>query len=187
MIIRISYIFFFVFGLLAFQATFGQSQNTPDKHQKPSGEKIDSRVDNLQKQASELFAAFDKNDFDKFVGLTHPKVIEKVGGRANLISMMKSVAEQTPKIFETFSTSIGNPLALVEADGQLFGVVPQKVTGTTYEKHKIIVDSCVVGVSDDKGKTWKFVSGEKFDELFPSLKGKLQIVTKKTFIDGVER
>ncbi|MGI8556420.1 MAG: hypothetical protein ACR2LT_08715 [Pyrinomonadaceae bacterium] len=186
MVTKIFYIFFFAFVLLASQSTFGQGQNTSD-NQKSSGEKVDSRIDNLKKQASELLAALDKHDFGQFVELPHPTVPEKVGGRATLISIVKSVAEQTPKIFETFSTSVGNPGALVEADGQLFGVVPQIIAGTTYEKHKIVIDSCIVGVSDDKGKTWKFVSGGKFDEIFPSLKGKLQIVTKKTFIDGVEQ
>lgn len=138
----------------------------------------------LKKQANELYAAFDKNDFDKFVEQTHPKVIEKVGGRENLVLMMKKVAEQNPKIFETFSTSVGNPQSLVEAEGLLFGVVPQKIEGITHEKHKIVQKACVVGVSNDQGKTWKFVSGEKFDELFPTLKGKLQIIPQKTFADG---
>jgi hypothetical protein len=138
----------------------------------------------LKKQANELYAAFDKNDFDKFVELTHPKVIEKVGGRENLVLMMKKVAEQNPKIFETFSTSVGNPQSLVKAEGLLFGVVPQKIEGITHEKHKIVQKACVVGVSNDQGKTWKFVSGEKFDALFPTLKGKLQIIPQKTFADG---
>ena len=186
MIAKYTYISSFVFILLAFQLACGQNQSAPNNQEKVI-EKVDLRIKNLKNQAEQLIEAFNKNDFYKFVELTHPKVIKKVGGRENLVSMMKTVAEQNPKIFESFSASMENPDALVEMDGQLFGVVPQKIEGITLGKHKVITDACVVGVSNDNGKTWKFVSGEKFDELFPSLKGKLQIIAQKTFVDGVEQ
>lgn len=187
MITKFSFIFTFFFVLFACQIACGQNENAKINNQSKVSEKADLRIENLEKQANELYAAFDKNDFDKFAELTHPKVIEKVGGRENMISMMKTVAEQNPKIFETFSTSVGTPSELVEAENLLFGVVPQKSEGMTYGKRKVTQDACVVGVSNDSGKTWKFVSGEKFNELFPSVKGKIQIIPQKTFVDGIEQ
>ena len=178
-----SYIFSFVFLLLAFQIACGQISNEPKNNE----EKVDSRIDNLKKQADEMITAFNKSDFDKFVEFTHPKAIEKVGGRENLISMMKKVFEDNPKIFESISAAIGNPDVLVESEGLLFGAVPQKIEGLTHKKRKVVSNDCVVGVSNDGGKTWKFVGGEKFYELFPASKDKVQIITRKTFVDGVEQ
>jgi len=187
MITNKSYIFSFVFLLLAFQIACGQNSNVPKNNEEKAGEKVDSRIDNLKKQADEMIAAFNKSDFNKFVELSHPKVIEKVGGQENLISMMKKVFEDNPKIFESVSASLGNSNVLVESEGLLFGVVPQKIEGITHKKRKIVTNDCVVGVSNDDGKTWKFVSGENFDELFPFSKGKLQIIVRKTFVDGIEQ
>ena len=187
MITKFSYVFTFIVVLFVFQVACGQNKEAFSNNQTAVSEKTDSRTDNLKKQADELINALNKNDFNKFVELTHPLVIEKVGSKENLVSMMKAVADQNPKIFETVLVSVSNPTELVETNGQLFGVVPQKIEGTTLAKHKLVQDACVVGVSNDNGKIWKFVSGEKFDELFPSAKDKIKIVPQKTFIDGVEQ
>lgn len=177
-----SYFVSFIFLLLAFQIACGQSLNVPKNN-----ERINERVEALKKQADELVTALNKNDFDTFIELTDPKVIEKVGGRENFISIMKKVVANNPKIFESVSTSVGAPNAIVESEGLLFGVVPQKIEGITHKRHKVISNDCVVGVSSDNGKNWKFVSGEKFGEIFPSSKDKLQIITRETFVDGVRQ
>ncbi len=182
-----SYIFSFAFLFLAFQIACGQSSNALKTTGEKVSEKSDSRIVSLKKQADELIASLNNNDFNKFVEMTHPKVIEVVGGRENLLSMMKKVFEENPKIFESFSASAGNTDSLAESEKLLFGVVPQKIEGTTHNKRKIVVNDCIVGVSNDDGKTWKFVSGEKFDELFPASKDKVQIIVRKTFVDGVEQ
>ncbi len=182
-----SYIFSFVFLLLAFQIACGQSSITSKNHKEKAVEKVDLRIENLKKQADELVGALNKNDFDKFIELTHPQVIKEVGGRENLISMMKGISDQNPKIFESVLASVGNPDVLVESERLLFGVVPQKIEGTTHKNRKVVVNGCVVGISNDNGRTWKFVSGEKFDEIFPFAKGKLQIIVRKTFVDGIEQ
>lgn len=185
---KYSHIFLFIFVLFAFQIACGQNQSVPDNNnQKTASEKTDWKIDNLKKQASELYAAFDKNDFDKFVELTYPKVIEKVGGRENLISMMKNISDQNPKIFQSFSSSVDNPSQLVEIDNQLFGVVPIKLEGTTYKNNKIVTLGSVIGISTDNGKTWKFVNGSKFKELFPNAADKVQIPKDMTLGNGKEQ
>ena len=181
------YIVTFSLLLLVSQTACGQIQNAPNSEKDEIVQKVDSRIENLKKQADDLVDAVNKGDFDRFIELTHPQVIKKVGGRENLISIMKKVFDQNPKIFESFSASAGIPNMLVESEELLFGVVPQKIEGITHKKHKVISNDCVVGVSNDDGKTWKFVSGEKFDEIFPLSKSKIQIVARKTFVDGIEQ
>jgi hypothetical protein len=101
--------------------------------------------------------------------------------------MMRKVADQTPQVFESVSMSHSGPGKLVEINKQLLAVIPHKLEGITHSKRKIVQEGCVVGISDDNGRTWKFVGGEKFDELFPALAGKLQVIKERTFIDGVEK
>lgn len=174
-----SYIFAFIILLLSFQIACGQAQNTVKKE-------TDTRLENLKNQADQLIDALNKNDFEEFVEMTHPDAVEKAGGKENLIEMMKQITKENPKIFESFSISIENPTEIVETEGKLFGVVPLKIEGVTHQKHKIVTNDCFVGVSDNKGKSWIFVSGVSFDEIFPSSKAKLKIIKRKTFKDGVE-
>ncbi len=176
---KFNYNLAFLIILLAVQIACGQ--NTPVTENK------DLRVANLKNQADQLIDAWNKNEFEKFADLTHPQVIEKVGGKEKLVLMMKSVSEQSPKIFESFSVSVENPNSLVELEGKLFGVVPIKIEGVTHQKNKVVTNDCFVGVSSDNGTTWKFVSGDKFDEIFPSAKGKLQIIRQRTFVNGKEQ
>lgn len=168
-----------IFLFLAVQITSGQSQVVTEIR--------DVRLENLKKQAELLVEAQNKNDFAKAIELTHPQVIEKVGGKEKLISIIRQVNEQIPKFFESYSLTLENPTVLVELKEKLFGVVPLKVEAITRQKNKVFSTDSIIGVSSDNGTTWKFVRGETFDELFPFAKGKIQIIKQKIFVNGIEQ
>lgn len=161
-----------------------QGSNTGVRASKAVGDK---RVENLRKTVEEFRRAFGSNDFERFADLTVPEVIKQVGGRETFISVTKSVVEMNPKIFEDFSLRFGDPDQLVESDELLLAVVPQTIEGVTFQKHKVVNNGSIVGVSNDGGTSWKFASGEKFFDTFPRLVGKLTIPKETTTVDGIKR
>ena len=100
---------------------------------------------------------------------------------------MRNLAKKNSEIFESFSSSLENPIQLVKIDKQLFGVVPNKLEGITFNKNKVLTLGSVVGISIDEGKNWKFVNGSKFNELFPNAADKVQVPKDKTFVNDKEQ
>ncbi len=184
---RIRYSYILAFILTSISIAFGQQTINDQTVQTKQIEKTDVRLQNLKKQAELLVETQRKNDFEKSIKLTHPLVIDKVGGNEKLNSMIRRVNEQIPVVFESYSLTVEDPTVLVESKEELFGVVPLKAEGVTHQKNKIVSNDCMVGVSGDNGTTWKFVSGEKFEEFFPSAKGKIQIIKQKIFVNGIEQ
>lgn len=146
----------------------------------------DERIVSLRNFARTALEALDKGEFEKFADLTYPVVVEKVG-RKTIISMMKQVMDENAKVFETFALRMSEPGTITAIDDQLFGVVPFRLEGTTFEQHKVVTYSCMVGVSNNKGKNWTFVSCEKFDAVFRNARGKVTIPKERMTVDGIEQ
>lgn len=177
----------FLMAILLAQTQFGQTQERQNTNTAVTIGDGDQRVENLRKTVEELRDAFNRNDFERFADLTVPEVIKQVGGRENLISMIKKVSEMNPRIFEDFSMTYGDPGDLVKRDDFLLAIVPQTIVGVTFEKHKVVDSGCVVGVSVDGGTLWKFASCEKFFDAFPKMDGAIAIPKETITVDGVKQ
>lgn len=53
---------------------------------------------------------------------------------------------------------------------------------TRLEKSLRVVETCLVGISRDDGKTWRFKTGESFFTDFPELVSKIQIIERTTTV-----
>ena len=186
MFLKNLHILTFVF-LLAFQIACGQTQNVSNPNLDNQAEKVDLRLDKLRNQAAKLYKAFDNNNSDEFTELIHPKIIEKFGSKEKFNSMMKNLAKRNSETFESFASSVEKPLQIFEIDEQLFGVVPYKLEGITFEKNKVVTIGSVVGISNDNGENWKFVNGSKFKVLFPNAADQVQIPKDRTFVNDKEQ
>ncbi len=178
-----SYIYLLFIVLLAFQSAYEQNETTDKNTQDTSVIQPDSRIENLKKQAGELFESYDKRDVDKYIKLSHPKNFEEDGNQMNYIELVQYCFERLSE----GSSSIENPSGLFEIDNQLFSVIPYKLKGTNSEKDKVVKLGSMVGVSDDNGKSWKFVHGLAFNKLFPDVAGMIQIPNEKSFVNGKEQ
>jgi hypothetical protein len=114
-----------------------------------------------------------KEDCDALADLTHPKVMEPLGGREKFVAAAKELMKKIKDAGVTITSfKIGEPADPVRGDKEVFVVV-----GTTIEintpKGKATGTSCLLGVSADGGKTWRFVDGApgsaKTRKMFPDL------------------
>jgi hypothetical protein len=132
-------------------------------------------------KANEVVQATIKGEYDKVADFTYPKVVEMMGGREKMISVMKTAfKEMKAKGFETRSVKVGDPSPLVAGNTEVYTIVPftleMKVPGGS-----AIGKSFLLGISADKGKTWTFVDGsgisteKKKKKLLPHLPEELKL------------
>jgi hypothetical protein len=175
---------------LAFQTAFGQNENTDKTMQDISVRQGDGRIENLMKQVRELFEAYDKADFDKFVELSHPNIYKKTGvsefyGEVELIINQRRFGGD-----ELLPSTVESPSVLFEADERIFGVVTYKLNSVSKDKKdKLAGMGSMVGISEDGGKTWKFVKGVAFFDSFPNAAGTVPIPypIEKRIVNGIEQ
>jgi hypothetical protein len=99
-------------------------------------------------------------DFDKVADLTHPKVLEMMGGRDKAIDVMRAgMRKMTAEGFAFLAAKVDEPSDPVAGGVDLYVVVPylmsMKVPGGTMHKRTF-----VIGQSTDGGKTWRYVNGD---------------------------
>jgi len=144
-----------------------------------------SDVAKAVEQAKLVAKAVLEGDYAKVADSTHPKVVEIMGGREKMIettkTIMKSLKDQGISIN---SHSVGKAETPV-VDGKFtYLVIPTTMVLKT-EGMKITVESYLLGMSTDGGKTWLFVDGSGMDnpmvkdKVFPKLPDGLKLPAKK--------
>jgi hypothetical protein len=118
-------------------------------------------LQNLKAQAEEAGAAMVNLDHQREADLTHPELVKAMGGRDEFIRRLASMAsEASQKGFQVTRVTVSEPSVLVEAKKDCYSIVvtslklsgPGGAVGTKR--------SFLIGVSTDRGATWKFIDGE---------------------------
>jgi hypothetical protein len=124
-------------------------------------------------------------DFDTFVRYTHPAVVQSLGGRDKFIGWLRKVsASRRAEGYRIVESSAAEPLQIVKAGDELHAVLPLKHV-TVREKHgELHSPGYLLGVSDDGGRTWKFINGSALTEkdlrnLLPNYNRKLKLPAHK--------
>lgn len=135
-------------------------------------------------QASELNDALLRKDYDRFLDLTHPKVVELGGGREKMRATLKTQLEQTEaEGVKVLSSSIGSPTQVLHDAGAIYAVMPNtlkvKAQAGTFQ-----TESTLIGVSADNGVNWTFVdAGGKDDgelkKVLPEVADKIKVPPAK--------
>jgi len=134
-------------------------------------------------KVEEIANAVIKEDFPKVADLTHPKVVELMGGREKMISAMESgIKDMKSRGLALRSAKVEDPSDPVAAGSELFVVVPflleMKAPGG-----KVLQKSFVIGVSSDRGKSWAFVNGDldikTVKKVLPTLPDQLKLPEKQ--------
>jgi hypothetical protein len=136
----------------------------------------------VKQKAQEFGQALIKGDFAKAVDLTYPKLVEERGGRDKLIASL----EMSTKLlknqgFVLQSAEADEPGEFLTEGENTFVIVPTTnamrapgggtVGGKTY----------LLGISSDKGKTWRFMQGTELSnrglraKVLPKLPAKLKL------------
>jgi len=185
---KYSFIYCVLILLLAFQTTSGQTEITDKNDQETSNQQTDWRIENLMKQVKELFEAYDKADFDKYLELSHPRNYEKTGVAEFYGEIEYQINRRRSSGDELLPSTVESPNVLFEADKRIFGVVTYKLNSVSKDKKdKLAAMGSMIGISEDGGKNWSFVKGWVFYEAFPDDAGTVPIPypTEKRVVNGI--
>src|SRR4051794_28061312 len=139
----------------------------------------------IKETAERTNKALVAGDFATVVDLTHPKLVELMGGRAKMIATIQAtVAQMKGQGIAFKSASIETPAdAIAAKNGQLFAIVPFSISvsipiGIARQK------SFMIASSTDKGHSWKFVDAGNVDpatlkQVLPSLPPSLKLPSKE--------
>lgn len=136
----------------------------------------------LQIQAEEMVKAFETRNYQTFANYIYPSLIEKFGGREEFIEFTeKSMAElkTTDAVIEEYR--ILKTIQILRQPKNIFAVMQTRMKMKMSGKPMSIVSS-LVGVSDDKGENWKFITVNSKDMIkpfFPQMVNKLKILPDK--------
>lgn len=127
----------------------------------------------IKTQAEPLGQALMTGDIAKILDLMHPKMRASIPDEAKFIDdAQKWFNEQKAVGIKPLAVEIDEPKEVLKLDNRMFAVLPTKLrvelpTGT------FVKESFEIAVSDDAGKTWKFIGvqggngKDKFKQLFP--------------------
>ncbi|MCI0637515.1 MAG: hypothetical protein L0Y72_01255 [Gemmataceae bacterium] len=114
-----------------------------------------------QDQAEAFADAFAKQDWQMYIDLAYPALVEHVGGRKKLRLALEMTVKKDA--YRVLSTRVQAPERLIVAGKDLFTIVPLHLEFERKEK-KFAGGSFFVAVSSDEGKNWTFLGGTDFDE-----------------------
>lgn len=150
----------------------------------PSPSPVGESYPRLAVQAKELTDALIRKDLDRFLDLTHPKVVEMGGGREKMRATMKKELEQTEaEGVIMLSSSVGTPTQFLHESGSIYALMPNtlkvKAQSGTFQ-----TESSLIGVSADSGVNWTFVDASGKDDgelkkILPAVADKLKVPPAK--------
>jgi hypothetical protein len=115
----------------------------------------------IKQKAQECARALVEENYEKFVDLIYPKIVEEAGGRKILIGFLKeSVESRKRRQLRLLSYEMKMPQRVVRSKGDLFAIVPGTMRMSGPEG-ATTTPSFLVGISSDEGKTWKFIESNK--------------------------
>ncbi len=168
--------------LLVFFLTAGLADDKQPK--KGAAPAKDTPEKMAQRKAEEAAQATIKGEYGKLADLTHPKVVEEMGGRERMIGVMKTgLKEMEAKGFEFRSAKVGETAQVVADGDTMYAVVPLDLEMKAPGGY-LAVKSFLLGVSPDKGKSWTFINGDKAHDatvkkFLPNLPAELKLPKKE--------
>ncbi|GAA4382826.1 hypothetical protein [Hymenobacter koreensis] len=125
---------------------YGQAKPLPDA----------ARRANLDTQLTAMEQAFLKADFETFADFIHPDVLRVAGGADVLAKKLRKDMEEMSSQGVQVKISHGVPSRIVSVDRELQCTVPQTSDFQMGANTKT-VQSTLLAVSTDGGKTWAFL------------------------------
>jgi hypothetical protein len=141
-------------------------------------------ANNLKDAAQKMGNLFIAKDYNNYVKYIHPNILNAIGGKEKMATLLKTSLADMEKQGYTFKgVTIGQAISIIHFDKQLQSIIPQLLEIKTSEG-RLIATSYLLAISNDDGKTWYFAdtSGKPINEIkaiIPHLSDQL-IVPAKT-------
>ena len=111
----------------------------------------------IKLQAQELVDAMMKGNNERAADLTHPKLVEMMGGREKYIATLAEFQKEIElDQGQLPAMTIGEPRDVSEINGQHYAIVPTNLRMKVPEG-TMVLDGFMVGASSDGGQNWTFV------------------------------
>jgi len=123
--------------------------------------------DAIVEHAAKLCSAYDKKDFSAIASLTHPKVLELLGGKVAMEKKMEyDTQDMESKGVRLSKVTVGEPSDLYETDTEIQCTLPQTIV-MEVPNGKMEIKSTLIAASSDYGKTWYFIdtNGDELQEV----------------------
>lgn len=135
----------------------------------------------IKQGAGKVAKATMAGDWTTVADSTYGKVVEQMGGREKMLSDMKIVMTQLKEQgMAITSFNVGNPGEPVFDGGRIFSVIPVSLE-LSGQKGRLHSKGYLLAISEDKGKSWKYVDGSGManktikEKIFPKLPAKLKL------------
>jgi len=111
----------------------------------------------IKTQAMDMARALLKKDYATFTRYMHPEILKKAGGQEKLIEKMDTINARSKEFgAEIKKVVIGNPGPVISYKNELQCVLPQTTEMQTVFG-KLELETTLIGISNDGGKTWTFI------------------------------
>lgn len=125
----------------------------------PANGSVETIPEKIIKQAKELATATKDWDHDFVLDRTYPKLIELAGGRAKMRDTLDKAMEPIKAQGATISDfTVSNNLVVRNLGTKIYAVVPTTMD-LDFPNRLLRVDSFLLAISEDSGRTFTFLSG----------------------------
>jgi hypothetical protein len=101
-----------------------------------------------------------QGDWQRLANLSHPQFLEELGGREKYLQhLARYFTEMQRDQYRLADLHFSEPSELTEKEGEVYAVVPYRLVMIGPEGSEGIQDVYWIGVSEDRGHTWRFLAG----------------------------
>jgi hypothetical protein len=119
----------------------------------------DPQTEQVRKLAVEDSAALVSGNYARLVDLTYAKFVEMIGGREKMIETLgRGNEEMKAHGSAILAAEVSEPKEVVTAGDKQFAIVPITVRVQVPDGTVRSTDF-LIGISEDRGKTWTFLDG----------------------------
>jgi hypothetical protein len=157
---------FVAVGVGCGQAETGDSE-APDSSSSAQPRKFPSEAKMraaIREGARQAAGAIVDRDYETLIDWTYPKLVRRMGGRERMLeAFQQGTRDMDSRGVRLLSVEIGEPEQLTHREPYVFAVVPESLT-MQYPDGKASTHSVLIAISQDNGRTWKFIDRGPHDE-----------------------
>jgi hypothetical protein len=138
----------------------------------------------VKEQAQKMGEALMAKDYSRFVDFTHPAVVKKMGGKDEMIGIIRSqMDEATDENFAILKCEFGAVSEIVKLNNTLQCTLPQTLEMKA-PGGKVITTSTLIGFTENNGGNWFFLDADdrkilELEKEVPGLKISRELVIPK--------
>ena len=117
--------------------------------------------DMIRSQAEKVVTSVFEGKYDTLIKYTHPRIIEIIGGKEAMLSMIKTQMKEFEKQDVTIDKiEIGDSIVSKIYKNEYHALIP-KIMTMSVQGQKIMMKSYLFGFSNKEGKNWTFLEADK--------------------------